>query len=105
MMTTPHERTKAVTDTRELLQLLASAKEITIDGLIQTVALGLLRHYPLDVDLDVSAAALPVVWAAPKQRRIGYVVVSDCANGTLGQGNADDAGTSGEDDEQTSGSS
>ncbi|WP_342766900.1 BPSL0761 family protein [Trinickia fusca] len=40
MVTTPHERTKAVTDTRELLQMLASADEITIGGLVQTVALG-----------------------------------------------------------------
>lgn len=68
-MTTPLERTKAVTDTRELLQMLARADEITIGGLVQTVALGLLRHYPLDNDLDVSAAALPEIWAAPKRRR------------------------------------
>ncbi len=68
-MTTPHERTKAVTDTRELLRTLASAHEITIGGLVQTVAPRLLRHYPLDIDLDVSAAALPEIWAAPKPGR------------------------------------
>jgi hypothetical protein len=45
MMTTPYERTKAVTDTRELLQMLSSAKQINIDGLVQSVALGLLRHF------------------------------------------------------------
>jgi hypothetical protein len=70
-MTTPDERTKAVIDTRELLQMLACANEITIDGLVQSVALGLLRHYPLDIDLDVSAAALPGIWAAPKRKRSG----------------------------------
>lgn len=64
-MTTPYERTKAVVDTRELLEMLASADKITIGGLVQSVAIGLLRHYPLDIDLDVPAAALPGVWAPP----------------------------------------
>jgi hypothetical protein len=68
LMTTPCERTKAVTDTRELLQILASGHEVAINGLVQTLALRLLRHYPLDVDLDVSAAALPGLWAAPHGR-------------------------------------
>ncbi|KVF31830.1 hypothetical protein WJ09_18420 [Burkholderia vietnamiensis] len=47
------------TTTRELLQMLASADEITIGSLVQTVALGLLRHYLLDIDFNVSAAELP----------------------------------------------
>jgi hypothetical protein len=64
-MTMPYERTKAVIDVREFLEMLASADEITIDGLVQSVAIGLLRHYPLNIDLDVSAAALPGVWAPP----------------------------------------
>ncbi|WP_310700386.1 BPSL0761 family protein [Paraburkholderia sp. USG1] len=67
MMTTPYERTKAVVDTREMLEMLASADEITIGGLVQSVAIGLLRHYPLNIDLDVSAAALPGVWAPPER--------------------------------------
>lgn len=71
MMTTPRERTKAVIDTREFLLMLASADEVTIRGLVQTTAMCLLRHYPLDVDLDVSAAALPGIWAAPTNRRVG----------------------------------
>jgi hypothetical protein len=58
-MTTPDERTKAVVETRKFLRTLAAAYEINIPGLVQTVAVGLLRHYPLDVDLDVSASALP----------------------------------------------
>ena len=65
-MTTPRERTKAVVDTRELLRMLASADEVTVRGLVQTTAMCLLRHYPLDIDLEVSAAALPGVWAAPE---------------------------------------
>ncbi|WP_429461388.1 BPSL0761 family protein [Paraburkholderia sp. JPY465] len=63
-VTTPMERTKAVKDTRELLELLAASCEVTVPGLIQTVATRLLRHYPLDVDLDVSALALPSLWAS-----------------------------------------
>ena len=64
-MTTPDERTKAVRDTNEFLRTLASVDQITIPGLIQTVAVDLLRHYPLDVDLEASASALPGVWARP----------------------------------------
>lgn len=64
-MTMPDERTKAVVETRDFLRLLAVAGEVTIPGLIQSVATGLLRHYPLDVDLAVSALALPEIWALP----------------------------------------
>jgi hypothetical protein len=39
-----------------------------VPGLIQSVAVGLLRHYPLEADLMESAAALPEVWAAPCSR-------------------------------------
>ena len=64
-MTTACERTKAVIETRKLLQTLSSADEVTIHGLIQSVAVCLLRHYPLDIDLEMSASALPIVWAPP----------------------------------------
>lgn len=64
-MTTPAERTKAVVDVRNFLQVLSNAEEVTIRGLVQSVAIGLLRHYPLDVELDASASALPGVWAHP----------------------------------------
>jgi hypothetical protein len=67
-MTMPDERTKAVVETRNFLQLLAAAHEVAIPGLVQTVASGLLRHYPLDTDLDVSASALPGIWAHPIQK-------------------------------------
>ncbi|WP_216090020.1 BPSL0761 family protein [Burkholderia sola] len=90
MMTTPCERTKAVTDTRELLQILASGHEVAINGLVQTLALRLLRHYPLDLDLDVSAAALPGVWAAPQHRQTCPTVAPGCNSGALGQGDDDD---------------
>jgi hypothetical protein len=67
-MTTPDERTTAVMETRNFLKMLAATDEITIPGLVQSVANGLLRHYPLDGDLAVSALALPGIWARPKQR-------------------------------------
>ncbi|RKF36693.1 BPSL0761 family protein [Paraburkholderia fungorum] len=70
-MTTPAERTKAVVDARNFLQLLSNAEEVTIRGLVQSVAIGLLRHYPLDVELDASASALPEIWARPTAERLG----------------------------------
>ena len=66
-MTTAYERTKAVIETRKLLQLLASPTSTATRGAIQDTARLLLRHYPLDVDLEISAAALPGIWAAPQR--------------------------------------
>jgi hypothetical protein len=68
-MTTPAERTKAVVDTRDFLQMLSVAEQVTIPGLVQSVAIGLLRHYPLTVDLDVSASAIPGIWAQTNVER------------------------------------
>ncbi|EEA03727.1 BPSL0761 family protein [Burkholderia sp. H160] len=68
-MTTPFERTKAVTDTREFLKTLAAADEISVAGLVRTRAVQLLRHYPLDVDIAISANAAPDVWAPPHSAR------------------------------------
>ncbi|WP_342029103.1 BPSL0761 family protein [Paraburkholderia caballeronis] len=65
MMTIPTERTKAVLDTRDFLKILSNAEEVTIPGLVQSVATSLLRHYPLVVDLDISASVLPSIWASP----------------------------------------
>jgi hypothetical protein len=64
-MTTPYERTKAVVDTRAFLEILAAAEEVSVAGLVQSLAVCLLRHYPLDVDIAVSAAAIPTLWAQP----------------------------------------
>ncbi|WP_408431523.1 hypothetical protein [Paraburkholderia fungorum] len=51
--------------------MLSAAEEVTIRGLVQSVAIGLLRHYPMNVDLDVSASVLPEVWAHPTVERSG----------------------------------
>ncbi|CAB3795556.1 hypothetical protein LMG28614_04199 [Paraburkholderia ultramafica] len=65
-MTTPAERTKAVIETRRFLQMLASDDSLTDPSKIREAAMRLLRHYPLDVDLAVSAAAFPNVWLSPE---------------------------------------
>lgn len=70
-MTTAHERTKSVIETREFLRLLASSDDMVSRGHVRSVAVRLLRHYPLDVDLKVSAAALPGVWVAPERSESG----------------------------------
>ncbi|MFM0168841.1 hypothetical protein PQR33_05760 [Paraburkholderia sediminicola] len=64
-MTMPEERTKAVMETRRFLETLVGSETEIMWGLVRTVAGQLLRHYPLDVDLSVSASALPGVWAPP----------------------------------------
>lgn len=65
-MTTPDERTRAVRDARWFLQTVIDIRdEVVVPGLLQSVALGLLRHYPRDDDLAHSASALPSVWGDP----------------------------------------
>lgn len=65
-MTTAYERTQSVVETRKFLEMLASIDVAADDGRVQSVAARLLRHYPLDIDLEVSAAALPGIWGAPQ---------------------------------------
>lgn len=61
-MTTPYERTRAVLQTRELLHELAAGNQIGRD-ILRLRAEALLRHYPLPIDIDISAAAMPTIWA------------------------------------------
>jgi hypothetical protein len=66
LMTTPSERTNAVIETRRFLQELAADDghiELTD---IQESARRLLRHYPLDIDISISASAFPSVWSEPE---------------------------------------
>lgn len=63
-MTTARERTNAVVETRRFLQMLASDDSHTNQRDTREVAIRLLRHYPLDIDLAVSAAALPNIWTS-----------------------------------------
>jgi hypothetical protein len=64
-MTLPAERTKSVVDTRQLLEMLANAEDVTVPGLVQSVATCLLKHFPSSVDLQISASAAPEIWAPP----------------------------------------
>jgi hypothetical protein len=72
-VTTPYERTKAVVDTRELLQILAAGEKISVAGLVQSLAVLLLRHYPLDIDIATSANAIPELWTSPSSRESGVL--------------------------------
>jgi len=64
-MTQPKERTKAIRDTRWLLGLLAGLDEEIDMRLVGTLASQLMRHFPTDEELSLSATALPTVWARP----------------------------------------
>jgi hypothetical protein len=61
-MTTPHERTRTVVQTREFLEKLASDDAPGTHHEVQAEAIRLFRHYPLDFDLERSSTALPDVW-------------------------------------------
>ncbi|SKC83714.1 hypothetical protein SAMN05445504_3715 [Burkholderia sp. CF099] len=63
-MTTPQERTRAVVGARDLLETLAHGRGDYCADLVRTLAFSLLRHYPLDIDIDVSALALPSLWSS-----------------------------------------
>lgn len=63
-MTTAHQRTQAVIESREFLQLLALPTCAASRDAVAEAALQLLRHYPLNIDLEISAAALPGIWAS-----------------------------------------
>ncbi|WP_290370774.1 BPSL0761 family protein [Paraburkholderia caribensis] len=62
-MTSPLERTKAVLETRNLLLRLATADYESTLVEARLNALRLLRHFPLDIDIDMSAALVPSIWA------------------------------------------
>lgn len=64
-MTTPEERTRAVMRTRALLTDLSRGTAQRETDALRELAMTLLRHYPLDIDLDLSGSALPGVWALP----------------------------------------
>ncbi|WP_408207756.1 BPSL0761 family protein [Paraburkholderia dilworthii] len=66
-MSAAHERTKAVVETHRLLQALASGDDRVNHRDARELAKQLLRHYPLDVDLEISAAALPGICASQKR--------------------------------------
>lgn len=62
-MTTPHERTRAVVQTKSFLEELLSAP--ALPDLMRRQALVLLRHYPGMSELVLASKALPHLFAAP----------------------------------------
>ena len=69
-MTMPHERTRAVLQTREFLQWLLSA-EATLEMFRQAKreARTLLRHYPSSIDLHLAHLACPMWFGATLERK------------------------------------
>ena len=61
-MTTPYERTLAVTRARDLLKALSAGQSFDADSLAGR-AEGLLKHFPTPADIDLSAAVVPSVWS------------------------------------------
>ncbi|MFP3801302.1 BPSL0761 family protein [Paraburkholderia sp. SIMBA_027] len=74
-------------DARDLLRTLASGDKITVDGLVRTVAVNILRHYPHDPDIAASAAALPSLWCEPKHRQQCSASTADDSGRVGGRGN------------------
>ncbi|WP_305870083.1 MULTISPECIES: BPSL0761 family protein [unclassified Caballeronia] len=64
-MSTAEQRTRAVVGARDLLVTLADGRGPYCADLVRTLAMTLLRHYPSEADIDVSAIALPSLWAEP----------------------------------------
>lgn len=62
-MTMPEERTRSVIQTREFLSWLQDRADIPMD--IRNEAHRLLRHYPSNENLNVSAQVIPSLWTMP----------------------------------------
>lgn len=69
-MTTPSERTRAVLETRQLLEGLCSpAQSERVAPELREAACRLLRHYPVAGDLRLVAQALPLCWSHPTPQK------------------------------------
>ena len=80
-MTLPDERYRAVRETRRFLQnLVNSASTPGVPKIIRQQAHALLRHYPLDYDLDQLCRAAPEVLATRLEPLTAFVVSKDRAN-------------------------
>lgn len=65
-MTMPHERTRAVTRTREFLFELAHGKR-ALPKEIRSTARMLLRHYPMSSDMQIAHLYAPQWFGPPEQ--------------------------------------
>ena len=66
-MTQPDERTRALLRTRDLLEALGAGGPGLEMDCLQQRAIALLRHFPTNSDVYLSARALPMIWADPTQ--------------------------------------
>lgn len=68
-MTMPSERTDSVIKTRAFLKWLTSpAAAETIPEEVRHRALTLLRHYPLDMEMDLAGQMCPSIFASDEER-------------------------------------
>ncbi len=66
-MTTPTERTRALLQTRDLLQALATTQKAGVPASLRADAEHLLRHYPSALDILTLADACPSVLVRPSR--------------------------------------
>lgn len=67
-MTIPKERTYSIQRTRDFLRSLLDPKLTPkIPKAIRSQASKCLRHFPMDLDLSVSARKLPEIWSEPER--------------------------------------
>lgn len=67
-MTTPNEWTTAIIATRAFLEILVAADSGASND-VRVAAIRLLRHYPIDADIETSSIALPTSLADPRGSR------------------------------------
>lgn len=66
MVTTPFERTRAVVEARLFLEQLSTGRLVaTSPKDLRVAAEALLRHYPDESNLGLTARLLPFLWAEP----------------------------------------
>lgn len=62
-MTLPNERTRAIVNTRNFLYDLADPKKTPrVPKAVRQEALRVLKHYPWNLHLDITAAVMPDIW-------------------------------------------
>ncbi|EUC16534.1 BPSL0761 family protein [Paraburkholderia hospita] len=64
-MTMPNEHTKAFIETRWFPRTPSDSEDEVMWNLVRSAAIQLIRHYPLDADIDISSSTVPSVWATP----------------------------------------
>lgn len=80
-MTLPDERYRAVRESRRFLEQLCNPTSTPgVPKIIRTQARALLRHYPLDYDLDCICRAAPEIMTTRLDPFVEFVVSKDRAS-------------------------